>query len=267
MLANFNLNAVEAADAAAALSQIDRAQTQGVPYALILVDAYLSGNDSFMMMDLFRQFPDLGRSTIMLFSASARKEDAKPWERLGITAGLKKPVKILELSQAIASVLGMRRPSDSTESTDGSTTPREGRSSRHRYRILVADDNIVNRKVVQYLLEKKGHQVISAQDGREALNLLDNQIVDLILMDVQMPKMNGLEATLAIREKEKAGKSHTPIIALTAHAMKGDRERCLEAGMDDYIAKPIKPEELFDTMDKVVNRAKNVSASTTVQRW
>jgi len=267
MLANFNLNAVEAADAAAALSQIDRAQTQGVPYALILVDAYLSGNDSFMMMDLFRQFPDLGRSTIMLFSASARKEDAKPWEKLGITTGLKKPVKIFELSHAIASVLGMRRPSDSTESADGSTTPREGRSSRHHYRILVADDNIVNRKVVQYLLEKKGHQVISAQDGREALNLLDNQIVDLILMDVQMPKMNGLEATLAIREKERAGKSHTPIIALTAHAMKGDRERCLEAGMDDYIAKPIKPEELFDTMDEVVNRAKNISASTRVQRW
>ncbi len=268
MLANFNLKATEAADAAAALSQIERAQAQGVPYALNLVDAYLPGNDSFMMMDLFRQYPELGRSTIMLFSASARKEDARPWEKLGIAAGLKKPVKIFELSAAIASGLGMTRPEYKAERTDEAPAAREeGRSSRHRYRILVADDNIVNRKVVQYMLEKKGHLVISAQDGREALSALDNQIVDLILMDVQMPNMNGLEATIAIREKEKENKSHTPIIALTAHAMKGDRERCLEAGMDDYISKPIKPEELFDTMDKVVSRLKNASANTGAPGW
>ena len=104
------------------------------------------------------------------------------------------------------------------------------------------------------MLEKQGHQVVSVQDGREALKAMENNIIDLVLMDVQMPVMNGIEATAAIREKEHGSAVHTPIVALTAHAMKGDRERCLEAGMDDYIPKPINPDTLFATMEKMVKK-------------
>lgn len=117
------------------------------------------------------------------------------------------------------------------------------------------------------MLEKKGHQVISVQDGKEALNALDSNIVDLILMDVQMPVMNGIEATQAIREKEQGGSVHTPIIALTAHAMKGDRERCLEAGMDDYLPKPINPDSLFATMHKVVSKFRKKSEKQHTPSW
>ncbi|MFQ6109766.1 MAG: response regulator, partial [Candidatus Aminicenantales bacterium] len=133
------------------------------------------------------------------------------------------------------------------------STRKEFTSSFH---ILVAEDNIVNQKVVCYMLEKQGHQVASAHNGEEVLEALEKDIFDLILMDVQMPKMNGFEATTAIREKEEQTGSHIPIIALTAHAMKGDREKCIETGMDDYISKPVKPEELFRAIERVVAKCK-----------
>jgi two-component system sensor histidine kinase/response regulator len=169
---------------------------------------------------------------------------------------VKKPVRIFDLGEAIQGILGMSSPSEAAKEEE---SPFAEKETKNLYKVLVADDNIVNRKVVHYMLEKKGHEVISVQDGKEALNAWESNIVDLILMDVQMPVMNGMEATQAIREKEKGGSSHTPIIALTAHAMKGDRERCLEAGMDDYLPKPINPDSLFATMQKVVSKLRKKS--------
>jgi two-component system, sensor histidine kinase and response regulator len=129
------------------------------------------------------------------------------------------------------------------------------------------EDNAVNQKLVGRLLEKKGHQVLLAVNGREALNALDKQTFDVVLMDGEMPEMDGFEATRLIREKEKISGAHVPIIALTAHAMQGDKDRCLACGMDGYVSKPIKPEELFSTMDDVVRRvAHNLKAETLHSR-
>jgi CheY-like chemotaxis protein len=251
MLEDFKLKVDEAGGAQEAESLIERARDAGLPYTAIFVDAYLPGNDSFILMDMFRLYPELGPTSVMLFSSSARQEDAKPWEKLGITATVKKPIKIFDLMSVIQKLLGMAGPSEETVEESGPFTETD---TNKLYRVLVADDNIVNRKVVHYMLEKKGHQVISVQDGREALHAMDNNLIDVVLMDVQMPIMNGIEATAAIREKEHGGNVHIPIIALTAHAMKGDRERCLEAGMDDYIPKPINPDTLFATLERMVKK-------------
>ena len=117
-------------------------------------------------------------------------------------------------------------------------------------KILLAEDNAINQKLALRLLEKRGHSVVIANNGKEALARLDEDIFDLILMDIQMPEIDGLEATAIIREREKRKGGHLPIVAMTAHAMKGDKERCLEAGMDDYVSKPIKPAELFAAIER-----------------
>ncbi len=128
-------------------------------------------------------------------------------------------------------------------------------------KVLLAEDNAVNRTLAIRLLEKHGHTVVVVENGRQALEVLERETVDLVLMDVQMPEMDGLEATAAIREKEKKTGNHLPIIALTAHAMKGDREKCLAAGTDDYLTKPIRTADLFAAIDRLRN-AKTVAIRT-----
>jgi two-component system, sensor histidine kinase and response regulator len=164
-----------------------------------------------------------------------------------------KPVRQSELREAIARVLGAR--------TDSGAIPLITRFSLHDerdpsayLRVLLAEDNNVNQRLAVRLLEKRGHRVVVAGNGREALDALAKGKFDLVLMDVQMPEMDGLEATASIREKEKSSGLHQPIIALTAHAMKGDREKCLEAGMDGYLTKPIRPSELDEILEDYVTR-------------
>ena len=125
---------------------------------------------------------------------------------------------------------------------------------QRQYNILLAEDNVINQKLAVRILEKQGHVVTVANDGQEALEVFGKDSFDLILMDVQMPKMDGFEATRLIRKKEKEIKGHIPIIAMTAHAMKGDRERCLDAGMDDYISKPLKLDDLFKIIDRTITQ-------------
>jgi len=126
------------------------------------------------------------------------------------------------------------------------------REERRNLHILLAEDNLVNQRLAARLIEKRGHTTVVVNNGREALKALERQTFDLMLVDVQMPDMDGFEATTAIREKEKVTGSHLPIIAMTAHAMKGDRERCLAAGMDDYVSKPIHPTELFRAIEELM---------------
>jgi CheY-like chemotaxis protein len=175
----------------------------------------------------------------MLTSAD-RKGDAARSRQLGIAAYLVKPVKQTELNLALAAAL----PAAAAELIYARTPVKRDRPCVPRLRILVAEDNPVNQRVAIRLLEKDGHVVTIANHGREALAALDRGAFDLVLMDVQMPEMDGFEATRAIRQREAGSDRRLPIVAMTAHAMKGDRERCLAAGMDDYLAKPVQRSEL-----------------------
>jgi len=169
---------------------------------------------------------------------------------LGIHAYLTKPITQAELLEAIQLALGTAAREEAQPTLVTRHTLRE---SRKQLRILLAEDNAVNQVLAVRLLEKQGHTVTVAGDGRVALAALEKQAFDLVLMDVQMPVMDGFEATAGIRSQEKATGAHIPIIAMTAHAMKGDRERCLAAGMDGYIAKPIQPKELYETLERFLS--------------
>jgi CheY-like chemotaxis protein len=149
--------------------------------------------------------------------------------------------------------LGLQKlPTRSTVTVDRPAPTRLPAADQRRFRILLAEDNLVNQKVAVRFLEKKGHAVVVTGSGKDALDAWREQPFDLVLMDVQMPEMDGFEATAIIREQEKSGAKHIPIIAMTAHAMVGDRERCLAAGMDDYVSKPIKAANLFAAIERVM---------------
>jgi len=193
--------------------------------------------DGFTLAEQIMQRPELAGATLMMLSSAGQHADAARCQAMGITSYLTKPIKQSELLTAILTVLGAA--SRDAEHSPLATREALGTSQR-RLRILVAEDSPVNHKLVVRLLEKWGHTVVVAHDGREALAALDEQRFDVVLMDIQMPEMDGFEATAAIRAQEETTGPHVPIIAMTAHAMQGDRERCLEAGMDGYVTKPIR---------------------------
>ena len=187
-----------------------------------------------------------------MLTSVGRPEDAARCRRIGVDAILTKPVKHSDLLEALSSSVGVstRRPLE--DEIVSQALAQAAKDPKRRLRILVAEDNLVNRKLVTTLLEKRGHDVRSVENGREALAALDGRAredIDLVLMDVQMPEMGGIEATRAIRANEHPTSSRLPIIALTAHAMKGDRERCLDAGMDGYLPKPIDVNQLIATVE------------------
>jgi two-component system sensor histidine kinase/response regulator len=199
--------------------------------------------DGFATATKIKQDPDLIAATIMMLTSGGQRGDADRCRQVGISAYLTKPVRQWELREAILRVLGLR-----PQRTEGSKliTRHSLQEARNRLRILLADDNAINRELTVRILSKRGHIVSVVPNGKMALEALDAQSFDVALMDVQMPEMDGFETTAAIRRKERMTGSHIPIIALTAHAMKGDRERCLEAGMDGYISKPIQAQELLE---------------------
>jgi two-component system sensor histidine kinase/response regulator len=205
------------------------------------------------LIENIRQRPELATATIMMLTSAGHRGDAARCKDLGVAAYLLKPIRQSELREAIARVLGAR--------TQEGAIPLITRFSLHdavepsaRLRVLLAEDNAVNQRLAVRLLEKRGHHVAVAGNGREALDALEKENFDLVFMDVQMPEMDGLEATTIVREKEKNSGLHQAIIALTAHAMKGDREKCLAAGMDGYLTKPIRPQELEVILDEYVAR-------------
>ena len=170
---------------------------------------------------------------------------------LGVAGYLKKPIAGRDLLEAIRAVLGMP-----TEEREKSLITRHSlRESRRRLHILLAEDNEANRRLGIHLLNKRGHRVVAVENGREVLTALENDHFDLILMDLEMPEMDGFEATAAIRGKEAHAEHRTPIIALTAHSRKEDRDRCLQAGMDGYISKPIKAADLFEVIERLSEEA------------
>ena len=237
-----------AADGESALSLLEQAQEAGEPYQLVLTDMHMPKMDGFMVVQEMRNNTALAPSTVMMLSSGGHHGDASRCQRMGIAAYLMKPVRRNELQEAIARALTGRSYKGESPMITEKTLQAERSASRF-LKILLAEDNEVNQKLAVRLLEKRGHSVVVAGTGREAVEALDHHTFDLVLMDVQMPEMDGIEATVQIREREAGTGRHQPIVAMTALVMKGDRERCLSARMDGYLSKPIRPQELDTVLD------------------
>jgi two-component system sensor histidine kinase/response regulator len=189
---------------------------------------------------------------MIMLSSAGQTENSARCQELGIARYLIKPVKQSDLREAILRVLGTQgEPSRPT-----GLTPAQVAETRRSRRILLAEDGLVNQQVARELLEARGHQVVVVNNGREAVEAVERDSFDLVLMDVQMPEMDGFEATAAIRQKEQTTGNHLHIVAMTAHAMKGDRERCLAAGMDAYLSKPIRSKALYETVESIAASAR-----------
>jgi len=247
-LSNWGMSPTLAAGGADALAVLRRASEVGQPYPLIITDAQMPDMDGFTLAERIRQEPYLAGSVIMMLTSAGQRGDGTRCRELGVSAYLTKPIGESELVEAIRRVMetGKKAPQHLLVTRH---SLREGRKS---LRILVAEDNRVNLLLAARLIEKQGHTAVAASSGREALEILAKEPFDLVLMDVQMPEMDGFAATAAIRQNEQSNGNHLPIVAMTAHAMQGDRERCLAAGMDAYVAKPISAKELFETIDGLV---------------
>ncbi|MGH9354417.1 MAG: PAS domain-containing protein [Terriglobia bacterium] len=247
--------------AAGAIKALEESYKECTPFKLILSDMHMPGVDGFQLAEHLQQNPQLASGIIMMLSSGGQRGDAAHCRSLGISAYLTKPVSRSDLRKAILKVLGESAASDaarplvtrhSLREDSQEERPHQAASLLTGLRILLAEDNKVNQTLATRLLAKRGHQVTIAGDGREALAAIEKQPFDLVLMDVQMPGMDGLEATSVLRKKEKAGSGHMPVIAMTAHAMKGDREVCLQSGMDGYVSKPIRHEELWQVIDEIM---------------
>lgn len=232
--------------AQAALALLLRAKSTGQPFELLIVDCHMPEVDGFMLVEQVRNTTGLEKLTTIMLTSGGHRGDGQRCKELGIAAYLIKPVVQSELLEAV--LIALRSHPEGGQPTVSQSRQR----SRGPLRILLAEDNVVNQRLAIRLLEKQGHIVVPATNGLKALEIIETDRFDLVLMDIQMPVMDGVEATAAIREKEKTTGDHVPIIAMTAHAMAGDRERFLESSMDGYISKPINAQELLMTIDCVL---------------
>jgi CheY-like chemotaxis protein len=202
--------------------------------------------DGFMLARQIQQTPALAGTALVMLTSAGRSDDIARCRDLGIAAYLLKPVKQSDLLATLLTTLDCSRLASADE-------PGRPALPQRPLRVLLAEDNVVNQKLGVRLLEKHGHAVVVVANGREAIEALERECFDVVLMDVQMPEMDGFEATAEIRRLEAPG-GRLPIVAMTAHAMKGDRERCLAAGMDAYVAKPIQPRELYEAIEHVLGQ-------------
>ena len=253
LVTRWGMRPTVAADGEKALAALLAARDAQEPYELILTDMHMPKMDGFGLVEEIKQRPGLSTSTIMMLTSGGQRGDAARCGELGISAYLLKPVRQSELREAIARILGGKEQLGAVPMITRDSLQEE--SSFHKsLQILLAEDNPVNQKLAIRLLEKRGHHVTIASNGKQALLALDKRSYDLVLMDVQMPEMDGLEATMLLREKEKHSGKHQLVVAMTALVMKGDRERCIASGMDGYLSKPIRPQELDDVLDRYQGR-------------
>jgi PAS domain S-box-containing protein len=237
MLTNWKMKPVAAGSGPAALEALKHSQKKGEPFRLVLADGHMPGMDGFDLSSSVHRDPRLRGVTIILLTFAGRREDQARAKSAGAAAAVTKPVKQSELWDAIVTALHVPVRQKVRPSAARSLAP----GNHRRLRVLVAEDNPVNQELVLHLLERRGHSAIVAENGKQAIAALEKHKFDLVVMDIQMPEMGGIEATEEIRRKEKSNGGHIPIFAMTAHAMPGDRERCLAAGMDGYVPKPIDP--------------------------
>ncbi|MDX2170167.1 MAG: response regulator [Deltaproteobacteria bacterium] len=247
LLRNWQMHPTLVDGGAEALRALLRARAAGTPFPLVLIDGRMPEMDGFALAARIQEDPTLTGSTVLMLTSDDRPGDLARCRELGIAAYLVKPIRQTELLDAIVTALGSPHPA-AAPAPSRVAQPARGRGLR----VLLAEDNLVNQRLAMRLLEKRGHLVVVANNGREALANHLTQPFDLVLMDVQMPEMDGFEATAALRARERGSGQRLPIVAMTAHAMKGDRERCLLAGMDEYIAKPIQAAELFELIERLL---------------
>jgi two-component system sensor histidine kinase/response regulator len=239
---------IAAPSAQAALEALMKAQKSGGIFALTVIDAQMPEMDGFALAAWLARHPLPTGPIIMMLTPASQHGDIARCQELGVAAYVSKPITQSSLLTAIKAV--QDSPQQSDDRPQSATPPPIDRHQLPLH-ILLAEDNAVNQILARRLLEKRGYAVVVARTGKEALAAWTREPFDLILMDVQMPEMDGFEATAAIRAAERSKGSHTPIIAMTAHAMAGDRQRCLEAGMDEYVSKPIQAQTVYDAIDKV----------------
>jgi CheY-like chemotaxis protein len=249
IVARWGMKPIAVDGARAALLSLEAAHHAGRPFPLILLDGQMPDMDGFALAQQIQTDPGLVGATIMMLTSADQLGDAALCRKLGISAYLVKPIRQSELLDRICKTLegsGRHDPEAQTPnpSREFGATPA---------RILVAEDNTVNQRLAVRLLERRDYRVMVVNDGRGAIEAVEKESFDAVLMDVQMPGMDGLEATAIIRQRELTTGEHIPIIAMTAHALKGDQQRCILAGMDDYISKPVRSDELYSVLSKVIN--------------
>jgi CheY-like chemotaxis protein len=238
-----------------AVALLGEAAGAGDPFRLILTDANMPGRDGFSLADEIRQSMHLDSPVVMMLTSGARPGDFDRCESARINGYLIKPVKQADLLKAVAAALGQVEPPPKPAPAKPSAPTPVASEPPPGLKILLAEDSVVNQRLALGLLRQWGHTVVVANNGREALERLADQPFDVVLMDVQMPEMDGLEATARLRERERESGTHVPVIAMTAHAMQGDRDRCLAAGMDGYVVKPIRRPELQAALEGLHHRA------------
>ena len=254
MLKGWHMRPALAASPELALAELRRAHATGAAFSVLLLDVHMPEMDGFELVRRIREHPEYRHVTIMLLSSAQQDDDRERCRELGVDLYVTKPMRQSDLLRALLVAIGKPAETCAAESLAAPT---------RALRVLVAEDNAVNRRLAQALLERRGHSVGLASNGREALAALETSRFDVVLMDVQMPELDGLEATAAIRARERESGAHLPIVAMTAHAMKGDRERCLAAGMDDYVAKPVRPAELYAALERAAGRTPEADATAS----
>jgi two-component system sensor histidine kinase/response regulator len=264
MLTNWRMNPVLAESGANALSSMEAARRAGHPFSIVLLDAQMPGMDGFSLAEKVHGKPGLAGPIVLMLSADRLQADTARCLDVGVNAFLSKPIGQSELLDAILLALGMRAvQNQSIQPSPPIKEPPKGRGLN----ILLAEDNFVNQKLAIRMLEKAGYNVTLAANGREVLKALEQAHppgFDVVLMDIQMPELDGLEATAAIRDREKSSREHLPIIAMTANAMRGDRERYLDGGMDGYISKPINSLGLFAEIERCLAEVKRSTAMAKI---
>jgi signal transduction histidine kinase/DNA-binding response OmpR family regulator len=251
MLSAWGMDPVVVEGGVEALQVMKAAREEERPFRIVVLDCHMPGMDGFMTAAQIRRSPDSEQPIILMLTSDAQRGDIDRCKSLGIALHLTKPIRQRDLRGSIAQLLTDRGPAESeahretTRMTVDKTQRAPGIArAKTPLRVLLVEDNWTNQKLAIRLLEKMGHSVRLAGDGKVALDAVSSERFDVVLMDVQMPEMGGLEATEIIRRRELETGGHVPIIAMTAHAMRGDREKCMEAGMDDYLSKPISAEAL-----------------------
>jgi two-component system, sensor histidine kinase and response regulator len=248
LLARWGMNFTALEDAHAALAALAQADVQGRAFRLILLDGHMPKMDGFALAEQIQKQSQPMHAVVMMLTSAGHLGDGARCRALGISAYLVKPIRQRELLNAICQVLGAGPQAPDLPLVTRHTLHEEKPS----FRILLAEDNAVNQVLAVRLLEKRGYSVVVAANGRAAVEALDKENFHLVLMDIQMPGMDGFEATAAIREAEKLTGKRIPIVAMTAHALKGDQDRCMAAGMDGYVSKPIRSMDLFAVIDRLL---------------